>query len=41
MKTKEDDKLKKQRYLDEALKQCKCLKDFEESIELWRTYGGD
>ena len=41
MKTKENDKFKKQQYLDEALKQCKCLEDFEEVIELWKTHGGD
>jgi len=37
-KTKEDDT---SRHLDDALKQCECLEDYEEAIDLWKTYGGD
>jgi len=27
--------------LDEALEQCECLSEYEEIMELWKTYGGD
>tara|TARA_R100000008_G_scaffold21543_1_gene11319 strand:+ start:1875 stop:1985 length:111 start_codon:yes stop_codon:yes gene_type:complete len=31
---------KKHKPLDEALKECKCIKEYEEVVELWKTYGG-
>jgi hypothetical protein len=31
------------KFLDEALEGCgdECIEEFEEAIELWKTYGGD
>ena len=32
---------KKYKPLDQALKKCRCIKEYEDTIELWKTYGGD
>jgi len=37
-KTNKDDM---RHYLGGALARCECLEDYEEVIELWKTYGGD